>query len=698
MVELERKLNYTLRMRPLLKKNALYSDETEMFRTPMEAEPGDTVTIRFRTAKNNVDEVYLCHARTKCRMELEESREGFDYYSVKVVVGTTRFSYVFEVHLGSTVCCYNKLGVSRELNMNYPFRILPGFSTPEWAKGAVMYQIFPDRFRNGDTANDVMSDEYSYIGDHVKQVDNWYKTPDNMDVRNFYGGDLQGIIDKVGYLEKLGIEAIYLNPIFVSASNHKYDTQDYDYVDPHLGKIVVEDEGLLAEGDQDNSNAAKYRSRVTDQRNLDASNQLFIKLVEEAHKRGIKIILDGVFNHCGSFNKWMDRERIYEGRAGFKPGAYVSEHSPYHNYFSFREDGKWPYNEEYDGWWGHNTLPKLNYEGSTELQEDIFRIARKWVSPPYNVDGWRLDVAADLGHSSGFNHDFWRRFRKVVKEANPNALILAEHYGDADAWLQGDEWDTVMNYDAFMEPVSWFFTGMEKHSDSYREDLLGNADSFQDAMRYHMASFSMPSLLVSMNQLDNHDHSRFLTRTNHVQGRVQRWGPEKAEENVDVAVLREAVVVQMTWPGAPTLYYGDEAGVCGFTDPDNRRTYPWGKEDHELIRFYETIIRVHKEYKVLSNGSVIILYKDKDVLVYARFNAEEQVIVFVNNKNQQYDLTVEIWPAGLNRYENRSELEQVFETSKDGFSTERKSFTANGGRLYMKLRPESAVVLHHRSK
>jgi alpha-glucosidase len=376
----------------------------------------------------------------------------------------------------------------------------------------------------------------------------------------------------------------------------------------------------------------------------------------------------------------------------------VSEHSPYHNYFSFREDGKWPYNEEYDGWWGHNTLPKLNYEGSTELQEDIFRIARKWVSPPYNVDGWRLDVAADLGHSSGFNHDFWRRFRKVVKEANPNALILAEHYGDADAWLQGDEWDTVMNHDAFMEPVSWFFTGMEKHSDSYREDLLGNADSFQDAMRYHMASFSMPSLLVSMNQLDNHDHSRFLTRTNHVQGRVQRWGPEKAEENVDVAVLREAVVVQMTWPGAPTLYYGDEAGVCGFTDPDNRRTYPWGKEDHELIRFYETIIRVHKEYKVLSNGSVIILYKDKDVLVYARFNAEEQVIVFVNNRDQEYDLTAEIWPAGLNRYENRSELEQVFETSKDGFSTERKSFTANGGRLYMKLRPESAVVLHHRSK
>jgi alpha-glucosidase len=698
MEELERKLNYALHMRPLLKKNALYSDETEMFRTPMEAKPGDRVTIRFRTAKNNVDKVYVCHAEEKLEMKFEESRDGFDYYVVQVETGDDRYSYVFEIRLGHTVCRYNKLGVSSELNMNYPFRILPGFSTPEWAKGAVMYQIFPDRFRNGDTSNDVVTDEYSYIGDHVQRIDNWYKNPDNMDVRNFYGGDLQGIIDKLGYLEKLGIEVIYLNPIFVSASNHKYDTQDYDYVDPHLGTIVVDEDVLLAQGDQDNSHAGKYRSRVTDQRNLDASNQLFIRLVEEAHKRGIKIILDGVFNHCGSFNKWMDRERIYEGKNGFKPGAYISEHSPYHSYFSFREGGSWPCNTEYDGWWGHDTLPKLNYEGSEELQKDILRIARKWVSPPYNADGWRLDVAADLGHSSYFNHEFWKRFRRTVKEANSEALILAEHYGDADAWLQGDEWDSVMNYDAFMEPVSWFFTGMEKHSDSKRDDLLGNADSFQDAMRYHMASFSMPSLLVAMNQLDNHDHSRFLTRTNRIQGRVQSHGSEAASQNVNKAVLREAVVMQMTWPGAPTLYYGDEAGVCGFTDPDNRRPYPWGMEDTDLIEFYEKIIQIHKQYRVLRTGSVIMLYKDKDVLVYGRFNREEQVIVFVNNGQMGYNLTAVIWPAGLNRYEEMTELEQIFETSKDGYSDEKKIWYANAGRLDMVLKPESAVVLHHRNK
>ena len=147
-------------------------------------------------------------------------------------------------------------------------------------------------------------------------------------------------------------------------------------------------------------------------------------------------------------------------------------------------------------------------------------IARKWVSPPYNIDGWRLDVAADLGHSEEYNHEFWKKFRKAVKESNPNAIILAEHYGNPKEWLKGNQWDTVMNYDAFMEPVTWFLTGMEKHSDDFRLDLLGNAGAFWSAMHYHTASMAMPSWQCAMNELSNHDHSRFLTRTNHRVGRV----------------------------------------------------------------------------------------------------------------------------------------------------------------------------------
>ena len=294
-----------------------------------------------------------------------------------------------------------------------------------------MYQIFVDRFCNGDPTNDVEDREYFYIGDMASRVRDWGKVPAVMGVREFYGGDLQGIMDKLDYLQDLGVDVIYLNPIFVSPSNHKYDIQDYEYVDPHYGKIVEDmDDGLLNEGDRENAHARKFIKRVTDKRNLEASNELFAKLVEEIHKRGMKVILDGVFNHCGSFNKWMDRERIYENQEGYPKGAYISADSPYRYYFNFYDENRWPYNPTYDGWWTHDTLPKLNYEASRDLYDKILEIGKKWVSAPYNVDGWRLDVAAELGHSIGVNHQFWKDFRKSVKKANPEAIILAEHYGD----------------------------------------------------------------------------------------------------------------------------------------------------------------------------------------------------------------------------------------------------------------------------
>ena len=270
----------------------------------------------------------------------------------------------------------------------------------------------------------------------------------------------------------------------------------------------MDDEGeVLAVGEKSNTKAEKYISRVTKKVNLEASNELFAHLVEEAHKRGIRVIIDGVFNHCGSFNKWLDKEEIYQGREDYADGAYISKESPYHNFFTFFDESgeKWPHNGEYDGWWGFDTLPKLNYEGSRELEEYILGIGRKWVSPPYNADGWRLDVAADLGHSQEYNHEFWKKFRKAVKEANPEAIILAEHYGDPSSWLQGDQWDTVMNYDAFMDPVTWYLTGIEKHSDEKNESLLGNSTWFFDTMKYNMAKFHHQSLMVAMNELSNHD-------------------------------------------------------------------------------------------------------------------------------------------------------------------------------------------------
>lgn len=692
-MDIEKKQQYVTQMRGMFNKRALYTDETRQYKTPFEPEPGDLVTVRFRTMKNNVDAVYFISGAVREEMKVGVSRNGFDYYEHQFRIGDEPLHYYFEIRCGKICCYYNKLGVTRELQEDYSFGIVPGYKTPDWAKGAVTYQIYVDRFYNGDTSNDVETNEYYYINRRVSKIDDWSKSPDSMDVYNFYGGDLQGIMDKLDYLEDLGVQVIYLNPIFVSPSNHKYDIQDYDYVDPHFGRIVSDGGELLQGDDIDNTHASRYINRVTNLENLEASNQLFIRLVEEVHKRGMKIILDGVFNHCGSFNKWLDRERIYEKNGDYEKGAYVSKDSPYNSFFKFHNEHDWPYNEFYDGWWGHDTLPKLNYESSPKLMEYIMRVAKKWVSPPFNADGWRLDVAADLGHSPEFNHKFWKEFRRVVKEANPEAIVLAEHYGDARPWLKGDEWDTVMNYDAFMEPISWFLTGMEKHSDQFRQDLLGNADVFIDTMQYQSTQFYRQSLETAMNELDNHDHSRFLTRTSHRVGRLADAGSAAAGENVNKAVLREAVVMQMTWPGAPTIYYGDEAGVCGFTDPDNRRTYPWGHEDRELLRFYKNIVYIHKKFPVLIGGSLKFLYKDYNIIAYARFNKREQVIVVVNNRSEQAQVEIPVWEADICRTRDTT-INEVFSTNAIGFSTAERMRGIKAGILSLNLFPLSAVVLH----
>lgn len=680
-----------------MKREALFSDGTENFVIPAEPKEHETVKLRFRTAKNDVDFVRVITGKDGFVMRKAYTKGEFDYYELPWTLGEEPLRYCFEVDGGNEVCYYNRYGVSDRMIDEYAFMIRPGFSTPDWAKGAVMYQIFVDRFYNGDKTNDVESGEYIYIGEPCTRVADWSKPPEFMGVREFYGGDLQGVLDKLDYLQDLGIEAIYFNPLFVSPSNHKYDIQDYDYIDPHYGKIVKDGGEVLQEGQRENRNATKYKQRVTNKENLEASNRLFVRLVEEMHKRGMKVILDGVFNHCGSFNKWMDREQIYDAGQGYEPGAYVSADSPYRSFFKFHanEPDRWPCNGSYDGWWGHDTLPKLNYEGSEKLENYILEIGKKWVSPPYNVDGWRLDVAADLGYSQEYNHQFWKKFRKAVKQANPNAFILAEHYGDAREWLKGDEWDSVMNYDAFMEPLTWYLTGMEKHSDEYRPDLCGNVDCFIGAMKHHMTYLMAPSLLTSMNELSNHDHSRFLTRTNHMVGRVQVLGYDAAGQFTSEAVMRQAVVMQMTWIGAPTVYYGDEAGVVGFTDPDNRRTYPWGHENHSLLAFHKEAIRIHKDSTALRFGSLEILGGEGKVLMYGRFDDSETVVVVVNAGGEPAGVKVPVWRVDVPMNGTMTRLLYSYE---DGYNVKEGKYLVTDGKLSLKMGAHAVMVLRYKKK
>nr|WP_314461027.1 glycoside hydrolase family 13 protein [uncultured Clostridium sp.] len=674
-----------------LNKDALFTDETDSFRFPSEPEEGDEVVLLFRTAADNADLVSYIEAGSSSgsAMIKTDTDDLFDYYEYRLKAGSAPIKYCFSVRKGDEICYYSRLGPGGQYPDAGWFTIVPGFSTPNWAKGAVMYQIFVDRFCNGDHSNDVASDEYLYIGQRVMAVNDWDKYPDQFDVGCFYGGDLQGVWDKLDYLENLGVEVIYLNPIFVSPSNHKYDCQDYDYIDPHYGVIAKDGGETLAAEASDNRAATKYMIRTTDQENLKASNEFFARFVGEVHKRGMKVILDGVFNHCGSFHKWLDGERIYELSGKYEPGAFESDNSPYQSFFKFL-DVKWPYNDSYDGWWGHATLPKLNYEGSETLYRYILDIAAKWVSEPYNADGWRLDVAADLGYSSQFNHKFWKDFRKAVKAANPNAIVLAEHYGDPSAWLQGDEWDTVMNYDAFMEPVSWFLTGMEKHSDEKNLRLFGDGETFFRSMNYHMSRMMAGSLLTAMNQLSNHDHSRFLTRTSMKTGRTSTEGPLAASEGISYGIFREGVMIQMTWPGAPAIYYGDEAGVCGWTDPDNRRTYPWGNENLELIEFHRYMTELHRTIPALRLGSLKPLLAGDHLIVYGRFINDSICAVVISNHTREQDILIPVWQLGVKDGETMS---RVMLTYESGYNVGKISFAVVQGNVRVLMPPLSSLLL-----
>lgn len=667
-----------------INQDTLFHDTTSQF-CKYDKKLG-TYTFILRAGKGTVSRALICMNEVELLMQYKKTKGGFDYFQTTLVLKNEPCRYHFKILNGGKVKFYNSFGTKDYLQEEGEFEITPGFITPDWAKGAVMYQIMVDRFCNGDTTNDVVDNEYAYIGRGVEAVKDWSENPATDGTRQFYGGDLQGVIDKMEYLRKLGVEVIYFNPIFVSPSNHKYDIQDYDYVDPHFGKIVKDGGTPIGQHESTNANADKYKIRTGSLENLEASNELFIKLVEKAHENNIKIIIDGVFNHCGSFNKWMDKEELYRDNANYAPGAYESKDSPYHSYFKFTDEND---NNSYEGWWGFDTLPKLNYEGSEKLCEYILDIGKKWVSPPYNVDGWRLDVAADLSHSSEFNHKFWKKFRKVVKKANPNAIILAEHYGDAHSWLLGDEWDTIMNYDAFMDPVTWFLTGVDKHSDNAKPEMRGDADAFNNTMLYQMSRMQSESLLVAMNELSNHDHSRFLTRTNRMVGRIATSGSEAAGTNTDEAIFKQGVVMQMTLPGAPTIYYGDEAGVCGWTDPDNRRTYPWGRENLELIEFYREAICIHKQNQVLKTGSYLPLLWEKDLLCYGRFDEEDAILTVVNTSDEPKTITPPVYMLGS---EDGTVWERLIETNREFYNCGRIKSMQQGDVIEVTVKPNSSVI------
>ncbi len=458
------------------------------------------------------------------------------------------------------------------------------FVVPTWAKDAVYYYIFPERFRNGKARNDPKPGVNTYQDKDVEFHADWNQKPfkpksgdgsDDVYNNDFFGGDLAGIIEKLDYIADLGANVIYMTPIFTAASNHKYDTADYRNVDPAFGSI--ED---------------------------------FTRLCAEAKKRGIRIMLDASLNHTGSDSVYFDRFGKYKSGGAFE-NAKINAASPYADWFSF-DAAQTDSNKQYKGWVGVLDLPELN-KSSKDFRRFAYgaddSIMKLWINR--GASSWRMDVAPWVPD------DFWREWRTAVKQKNPDAMTIAETWFDSSKFFLGDAFDSTMNY-IFRNTMLDYIGG-------------GKATATYHNIEYIREAYPQQSFYSLMNLLSSHDVPRSL----HLMG--------YQSDTTDAAKIAEAkrrlllgVFIQMTFPGAPALYYGDEVGVTGGEDPFNRATYPWadkgGKPDLGMLAEYKKLIKLRQDHPVLRNGSFgAPLYIDDNVIAFARRDGDKGAISATNN-------------------------------------------------------------------
>ncbi|MFB5678252.1 alpha-glycosidase [Paenibacillus terreus] len=529
----------------------------------------ETIYLRLRVKKNDL--TAAC-ALTGDKYDWERTREVipmyklasdsmFDYYECRVKPCFRRLRYGFMLEAGDERLWMNENGFVTEEPQNpdrmfqYPFlNPVDILKPPAWVKDAVFYQIFPERFANGDPSND------------PEGTEPWGGEPRR---ENFFGGDLQGVIDHLDYLNELGISAIYFTPVFLATTNHKYDTEDYMKVDPHFGDIDT-----------------------------------LKKLVNECHRRGIRVLFDAVFNHSGrTFAPFVD---VLE----------KGEKSAYKDWFHIRQfplrvvDGV----PTYDTFSFEPMMPKLNTE-NPEVKKYLLGAAEYWTRE-IGIDGWRLDVADEV------DHDFWREFRKTVKAANPEAYILGEMWNESSEWLQGDQFDATMNY-PFTYAVNDFFIKQE-----------ADAEDFAFRIGKQIARYPKQATEVAFNLLDSHDTPRVLTLA----------GGDKRK-------MRLAAVFQFTYIGTPCIYYGDEIGLDGGPDPGCRKCMEWdeAKQDRELLRFYQELIELRRSYPVLrAEGSITFLSAQADgsAIAYERRGAKEVIIVLLNRDTKEQAVSFPIHETG----------------------------------------------------
>ena len=566
---------------------------------------------------------------------------------------------------------------------------------PLWAKSVVWYQIFPERFRDGDPSNNPTVKDI--IGaDPVEPPKSWNIHPWESDwyelqdyekkngekelwkhlLRRRYGGDLQGIIDKLDYLADLGISAIYLNPVFDSPSLHKYDAASYHHIDPNFGPDPVGDRQLMKQ-----ENPLDPETWVWTK-----ADELALKLIEEAHKRNIRIIFDGVFNHMG-INSFAFQDLLKN-----------QQKSPYKDWFTVKswDNKKTGETFDYVGWFGVKSLPELREDSAGIVsgpRDYIFNATKRWMNPKnkgiqYGIDGWRLDVAFCVGHP------FWKKWRKLVRSINPEAYLTAEIVDTPEKvkpYMQGDEFDGEMNYNFAFTCAEFFFNpdSMRISSTEFDHKLKKLRELYPKGVAY-----------VSQNLFGSHDANRIGSHiVNRGIGNFRNWGQyfglSQAANNPkysvrkpteeDIRLQKLFVIMQMTYVGAPMIYYGDEVGMWGANDPDCRKPMLWKDINYadevynpdgskrkpdkveindDLFLHYKKLINIRNNNKALQVGSykTLMADDDKDVFVFEREYKGQIVIVAINNSHSE--VVIEI-PNALNEHYNDVLNNREYNTKDD---------------------------------
>lgn len=527
----------------------------------------DTLRVTLRAAKGNLQSVTVLYQDRyggsqpyTVSMEVIAEDELFSYYQADLQLATKRFGYVFLLDDHKQQIFFTEKGFFADVPPNtqfhYPYIALRDlWEPPLWSQGAVVYQIFPERFANGDPTND------------PPNVEPWDKLPT---VSSQKGGDLQGIIEKFDHLVDLGVDVLYLTPIFKAPSNHKYDTVDYYTIDPHFG-----------------------------------NEETVRKLIALCHQHGMKIIFDAVFNHSGF------------GFFAFQDVLAKGQNSAYAHWFNIESFPVQTDPSNYETFSNQiATMPKLMTHHS-DVKEYFLDVGRYWVRE-FGIDGWRLDVANEI------DHQFWREFRNAIKAENPDALIVGELWHEASDWLRGDQFDSVMNYSLQYACLDFFANGTIR------------ARSFANRLAKVKVNHTQAVNLAMFNLLDSHDTERFLTTCGQ-----------------DARKFSLAVTFQLTYEGAPMIYYGDEVGMTGLTDPDCRRGMIWDakEQNSDLLSHYKKLINLRKEYPVLRTGDTRTVWADSATNIYGfiRFDQGEQVLVLINNSPTSQNINLEKvkWPRAV---------------------------------------------------